>query len=99
MIHAFPTHVFESIGPTEEQLMAVTTQFLRTFHDIVSRIGRPQAFHEIPPDVTASLRPSLGTFLQRMSEWRNPDEGLLLTRIVNALVSLYIQRIGHHYYL
>jgi len=94
MIHVFPTHVFESIGPTEEQLRAATTQFLGTFHDIVSRIGRPQAFHEIPLDVTASLRPSLGTYLQRMREWRNPDEGLLLTRIVNALVSLYITKGG-----
>ena len=95
MIAYRPTHVFETMGPLEQALLASAANMLAVFNDIASRFvagGRKFTFQMVPHDATRPLLGMMRQYLGDFRQWKVPDEAKLSRRIKNALVALYQAR-------
>ena len=91
MIAYRPTHVFESMGALEHELLEATTPLLATFQKIVDciRSSAGHSFQDVPHELTKNFPTMLFEFLKRFKAWKVPDEAKLTCRIKHALIALY----------
>ena len=89
-----PTHVFESMGSLEQQLLESAGALLVSFERIAAAVGRFASFAAVPADVTEDFPHLLFSYLRHFKAWKIPDETKLTCRIKHALVALYN---AHHH--
>ena len=89
MIAYRPTHVFESMGSLEQNLVEAATPLLKTFERICASIKLSGSFQEVPTELTENFATLLYEYLKRFKAWKVPDEAKLTCRIKHALVALY----------
>jgi hypothetical protein len=89
MIVNRPTHVFEQMGPLEQELFESAKTLQECFERIVFAVNNGASLSQIPEDVTRPFVPLLCDYLKSFKAWKVPDEAKLTCRIQHALVALY----------
>ena len=87
MIAYRPTHVFESMGTLEKNLLEATLPLMDKFHKICSHTHTFGS--SLPHELTKDFPMMLFEFLKRFKAWKVPDEAKLTLRIKHALIALY----------
>ncbi len=90
MIACFPAHVFESMGLLEQTLLQAARRLLDIFETICltlhNNVGRTAT--NLPRALMDQFPAALAEYLSRFSEWKEPDEAMLVGRIERALLAL-----------
>ncbi len=84
MIACFPAHVFESMGLLEQILLQAAQRLLEIFETICLKLQG----HDLPRELLNQFPAALGEYLSRFSEWKKPDEAMLVGRIERALLAI-----------
>jgi hypothetical protein len=77
MIACSPSHVFESMGTLEKDLLDSAVLLLGLFEQILSGIQQHCTFYLLPADTVARFQPALFDYLRRFKAWKVPDEAKL----------------------
>jgi hypothetical protein len=90
MIVCFPAHVFESMGLLEQILLQAARHLLETFEKICFLLqgNDIRSFTDLPRALTDQFPAALAEYLSRFSEWKEPDQEMLVGRIERALFAL-----------
>ena len=100
MISFRPTHVFESLGTSQQAVIDAAKLLIASFEQICSSVipkGDSQnvpGFHNVPLAFTEQFQTLLFEYMKRFKAWKVPDEEKLSCRIKHALVALFEAR-GH----
>jgi hypothetical protein len=84
MIACFPAHVFESMGVLEQSLLQAARRLLEIFEAICLALQS----NDLPGALLIQFPPALTEYLSRFSEWKKPDEAMLVGRIERALLAI-----------
>jgi hypothetical protein len=83
----YKNHVFEYMDVCENKLVESSTQFLTNFEAISNYI---LVNTTINAEVTKDFYRLINTYLRDFNEWKEPDNGRMANRIVNALQAIYL---------
>ena len=86
MIAAFPSNVFEQMGPMETKLLESAKALLKIYEEI---LHSDQLMRQLPPALTKSLPVALFAYIRDFKAWKVPDEAKMVGRIRHALGALY----------
>ena len=91
MIAYRPTHVFESMGQVETDLVVSAKTMLATLESITQTLMKSvgKRFAEVPAVLTKNFQTIMFDYLKSFKAWKIPDEAKLTCRIKHALVALY----------
>jgi hypothetical protein len=90
MIVCFPAHVFESMGLLEQSLLQAARRLLEIFETICLALqgNDVRTSTNLPRVLMDRFPAALGEYLLRFSEWKEPDQAMLVGRIERALLAV-----------
>lgn len=89
LIVYYPTHVFESMGETEEAAKRTATALLECLNAITEQFAIHLSWPAVPRELLQSFPALLNAYEQAFSAWKTPDMAKLTNRIKHALVALF----------
>jgi hypothetical protein len=89
MIAFRPTHVFESMGQTEQSLYDAAVPLVTSLERIAVVVVESGSFRGVPHALTAGFVGGLFAYFRSFNDWRGPDIIKLSTRIKHALIALH----------
>ncbi len=89
MTSIYPTHVFETMGVPENEVIRTAAPLMACLDGIITSIGPDGSFEDAPWELTEALIPTIRDFMNAFEAWQPADEEKLGTRILDALDAMY----------